>query len=116
MAWRVDIHPEANAELAALPAAEWKAIDNAIEKLAVSGDRLGAPHSSSVRGVGGTLRELRPRAGRSRWRASYCRIGDQLLIAAIGPEASVDPRGFRRTVAIALDRLNALDHEEQGDR
>lgn len=108
MAWRVEIHPDANAELAALPAAEWRAIDNAIEKLSVNGDRLGAPHSSSIRGAGETLRELRPRAGRSRWRAFYRRVGDHFLIAAIGPEASVDPLGFRRAVAIALDRLNAL--------
>jgi mRNA-degrading endonuclease RelE of RelBE toxin-antitoxin system len=109
MTWRVTVHPEASVELAALPEADQDAIINAIEKLKVQGVRLGAPHSSSIRGTKETLRELRPRAGRSRWRAFYRRIGDQFLIAAIGPEASVSAAGFRRSVADALARLSTLD-------
>jgi hypothetical protein len=42
MTCRVTIHPAANAELAALPASEQIAIDHAIEKLTVLGERLGS--------------------------------------------------------------------------
>lgn len=34
------------------------------------------------------------------------------MIGAIGPEAKVDPPGFRRTVAAALARLAAIEAEE----
>jgi hypothetical protein len=114
MMWRVLVHPEAREELGAVPIADRVAIDNAIEKLTVLGDRLGSPHSSSIRGTSETLRELRPRAGRSRWRAFYRRVGSQFVIAAIGPEASVDPAGFRRAVASALTRLSAFDDDRKG--
>src|SRR5688572_23388026 len=66
LAWRVLILPEAREELRAVPIADRMAIENAIEKLTVLGDQLGAPHSSAIRGAGETLRELRPRGGRSR--------------------------------------------------
>jgi hypothetical protein len=111
MTWRVTTVPAAGEELEALPEAEQAAINNAIEKLILLGDRLGAPHSSAIRGVSETLRELRPRGGRSRWRAFYRRVGDRFVIAAIGPEASVDPSGFRRAVTTALARLNSLESE-----
>ena len=106
--------PDAEAELDAVPAADRVALTNAIEKLRVHGDRLGAPHSSSIRGVKETLRELRPRSGRSRWRAFYRRVGDGFVIAAIGPEASVDTAGFRRAVSRALSRLDARQADEHG--
>lgn len=111
MTWRVTIVPAAGEELEALPEAEQAAINNAIEKLILLGDRLGAPHSSAIRGTSETLRELRPRMGRSRWRALYRRVGDEFVISAISPEASVDPSGFRRAVANAVARLNALRTE-----
>jgi hypothetical protein len=110
MAWQVILHPEAAQELAELPGAERTSILNAIEKLAVLGDMLGAPHSSSVKGARETLRELRPRAGRSRWRALYRRVGDRFVIAAIAPEAEVDPVRFRRSVDRALSWLAPLWH------
>jgi mRNA-degrading endonuclease RelE of RelBE toxin-antitoxin system len=109
MTWRVVVHPEAREELRVLQARDRLAIENAFDKLAELGDQLGAPHSSSVRGAGETLREIRPRAGRSRWRALYRRVGDQFVVAAIGPEAMVNPTEFRRTVARALARLNTLE-------
>ena len=114
MTWRVVTHPDAEAELDAVPAADRVALTNAIEKLRVHGDRLGAPHSSSIRGVKETLRELRPRSGRSRWRAFYRRVGDGFVIAAIGPEASVDTAGFRRAVSRALSRLDARQADAHG--
>lgn len=83
---------------------ERRAIANAIDKLAVSGAQLAYSHSSAVQGASG-LRELRPRAGRSPWRAFYRRAGEMLVVAAIGPEAQADPRGFRRAVEDALARL-----------
>ena len=105
MAWHVAVHPEASKELDALPPAERVALTNAIQKLTIYGDRLGAPHSSAIKGAKETLRELRPRSGRSRWRALYRRVGSRFVIAAIGPEATVDPAGFRRAVSNALLRL-----------
>lgn len=83
---------------------------NAIEKLKALGPALPFPHQSDVRGAEG-LRELRPRAGRSPWRAFYRRFGDVFVIAAVGPEAEVDPRGFERAVRVAATRLDEIDPE-----
>lgn len=102
----VALTPEAEHELAALPRAEQHAMQAAFEKLEQYGDRLPFPHSSSV--VGRNLRELRPRAGRSGWRAFYRRIGELIVIGAIGPEAQSDPQGFRRSTALAEERLDQL--------
>lgn len=97
-------HPSAVEERAALEPRERAAVDNVIEKLRVIGINLGNPHSSAVRG-GTKMRELRPRAGRSRTRVLYGRLGDAFVIAAIGPEANADPRGFKRALASAEERL-----------
>jgi hypothetical protein len=77
---------------------------NAEVKLQALGPALGYPHTSDVRGAG-RLRELRPRQGRSPWRALYAQHGQVFLIAAICPEAQQSPRGFRRGCAAALQRL-----------
>lgn len=82
----VEIHPDAEEELRALPATERAAMLHAFEKLEVYGDQLPFPHSSRVKGAT-QLRELRPRAGRSPWRAFYRRVVDALVFGAIGPEA-----------------------------
>jgi len=81
-------------------------MDHAVDKLEAFGPRLPFPHQSDVRDAPG-LRELRPRAGRSPWRALYTRIQDEFVIAAIGPEAQVDGRGFRRAVRNALLRIES---------
>ena len=107
--------PEAEAELNALPPNERAAMLAAVEKLRLLGDRLPAPHSSAVKGAGATLRELRPRGGRSRWRAFYRRIGQMMVIGAIGPEANVNPAGFRRAVIAAVERLSATEAADGGD-
>ena len=70
---------------------------------------LGAPHTSQVKGS--SLRELRPRRGSSPWRALYRRVGDVLVIAAIAPEAKVNPRGFARGVRAAETRLSEIEEE-----
>lgn len=108
----VEVHPEAEGELAVLPAAERAAMQNAFEKLEVYGDQLPFPHSSRVKGAA-RLRELRPRAGRSPWRAFYRRVGNMLVIGVIGPEAHVDPRGFGRAIRTAEARLSRLQQERR---
>lgn len=102
-------HPDAETELARLLTTERAAMIHTVEKLGALGPRLPFPHQSSVRGTAGSLRELRPRAGRSRWRGLYDRRGDTFVVAAIGPEAGVDRRGFDRAVAAALRRLDEID-------
>jgi phage-related protein len=105
----VEILTEVVEELAGIPARERYAINSAFEKLRELGDALGYPHSSAVREAPG-LRELRPRQGRSPWRAFYSRVDDRLfVIAAIGPEAQNNPRAFRRAVILALKRLAELE-------
>ena len=59
------------------------------------------------------VRELRPRAGRSPWRAFFRRVGDTMVIGGIGPEAGVDPQGFRRATAAATGRLDAIEQESR---
>jgi len=68
----------------------------------------GYPHTSAVRGAEG-LRELRPRAGRSAYRALYRRVGEVFVVAAVGPEAQSDPRGFDRAVRRAQERLAKVE-------
>ena len=107
----VEYHPEAKAELLALPERERAAIDKARVKLTIHGRSLGFPWSSAIRSAD-RLRELRPRGGRSRWRAFYRQIGQVMWIAAVGPEAQVDRRGFGRAIRNAERRLRALEARE----
>jgi hypothetical protein len=92
--------------LQALPSGERIALLKALERLELHGDSLGYPHTSSVKDASSTLRELRPRAGRSPWRVFYRRIGSELVIGSIGPEANVNPQRFRRAVDLAITRLD----------
>jgi len=102
--WTVEVLAEAEVELNAMPDREQTAMHHAFDKLENEGPRLPSPHSSQVKGAG-SLRELRPRQGRSAWRAFYRRLGDTLVVAAIGPEAQSDRPGFDRAVRMAQDRL-----------
>lgn len=108
MVWEIRYLEDAARERDALPPAERVALDRAVDKLEAFGPQLPFPHQSSVR-QGFGLRELRPRAGRSPWRAFYQRIGDVFVIAAVGPEAQADPRGFERAVTAALARLEEVN-------
>jgi phage-related protein len=105
--WTVAYVAEAVAERDQLPAGERSALHNAIAKLEAVGPMLDYPHTSAVQGAAG-LRELRPRAGRSPWRALYRQVGDGFVIAAVAPEAQQDPRGFRRACSAAQKRLSEL--------
>ena len=108
--WEVRYHPQARAEADAVPDRESKAIDNAVDKLASLGPMLPFPHSSKVMGdPGGSLRELRPRAGRSPCRCIYERIGDVFVIGSVGPEAQKDKAGFDSAVRAAKARLAEVE-------
>lgn len=98
------MHEEAVRERGALPPGERVALGRCVAKLEAFGPKLPFPHQSSIR-QGAGLRELRPRAGRRAWRAFFRRIDDTFVVAAVGPEAKTDPRGFDRAVANALARL-----------
>jgi hypothetical protein len=106
----IEILTEAVRELRNLPMSERRALYNAFEKLRASGARLPYPHCSQVRTS--RLRELRPRAGRSPWRALYQQVGDRIVVLAIVPEAMHDPKSFDRGVRIAEDRLLAVREQE----
>lgn len=108
--WEVVYLPEAEQELAKLPGTERAALRNAVRKLESLGPQLPYPHSSDVRGAD-RLRELRPRAGRSPWRALYCRVSDCFVVAAIAPDGESDQRGFRQACGRALQRLAELEGE-----
>jgi len=108
--WTVLFIDEVATERLSLPAAERNALLHAVEKLEAFGPLLGFPHTSAVQGFPG-LRELRPRAGRSPWRAMYQRVGDVFVIAAIGPEAQVDHRRFAKAARLALARLAELEED-----
>jgi hypothetical protein len=84
---------------------------HAVEKLEAVGARLGSPHSSAVQGDAGQgLRELRPRAGRSRWSPIYRRVSPStFVILAVAPEAQIDPRGFDAAVMRAAERFGQLE-------
>jgi hypothetical protein len=105
-------HPDADAERdASWPAPEKVAMLHAAQKLEGAGPRLGHPHSSAVRGdLGRSFRELRPRAGRSRWRPIYRRVNPStFVIFAVGPEAEIDSRGYDAAVARAVERFEQLE-------
>ena len=105
-------HPEAASERdASWPPAEKVAMAHAVEKLHAAGPRLKHPHSSAVQGSAGKdLRELRPRAGRSRWRPIYRRVTpDTFVLFAVGPEAQIDGSGFDAAVDRAAKRFAELD-------
>jgi hypothetical protein len=109
--WEVAYLPEAMAERAELPARDRAAVDNAVAKLEVMGPALPYPHSSNVEGWN-DLRELRPQAGKNPWRPLYRKVGDWFVIAAVGPEAKKNKRGFDKTCEHAIDRFAKL---EEGD-
>jgi hypothetical protein len=108
MALPVVYHPGYEAEWRDLPPAERAALASVVEKLRVD-SQLGFPHTSLVKGSKLGIRELRPRRGRSRWRALYRRAGEVMVVLAVAPEAAVDRRGFDRALAMAERRLGEVE-------
>ena len=108
--WTILYLPEAEDERRQLPAVERAALVNADRKLEALGPRLPYPHSSAVKGAD-RLRELRPRGGRSPWRALYRQLGDTFVVAAVGPEAQLDGRKFDAACRAAERRLSEIEEE-----
>ena len=109
--YRVIWLPDADAELKAIEdAKEQVALRHVGEKLAVEGPRLGYPHSSAVQAEAGKgFRELRPRRGRSPWRAIYRQVNKtSFVVLAVGPEAEVNESGFNAAVKSAKSRFATL--------
>ncbi len=93
---------------------EWVAIHHAISVLETRAGHVEHPWSSAIRGPDGTgLRELRPRAGRSRWRVLYRRHANTILLLALAPEAGVDRRGFARAVIAAGERFECIRRKRE---
>ena len=105
--WKVSLPPWPRPSFGFRRLSEWLC-STPREKLEALGPGLGYPHSSAVRDAD-RLRELRPRAGRSPWRGFYRRFGDVFVLAAVGPEAEADPRGFKRAVLTAEERLSEVE-------
>jgi hypothetical protein len=77
--------PDAVVDLLAMKSKEeHRALLNAVRKLGELGEQLGPPHMKPLKGDrAAALRELRPRQGRSDWRAVYRRAGGFYVILAI---------------------------------
>lgn len=110
---RVEFHHAARAEFNAIPSEnEKEAMREVIRKQEAQDGELGAPHARAIVGSRG-LWELRPRAGRSRWRAMYRRVGHRMLVGAFGPEARIDRPGFDQAVRRAEARIAEYERRER---
>jgi hypothetical protein len=98
--------PDAVAELLAMKSKEeHRALLNAVRKLGELGEQLGPPHVKPLKGSrAARLRELRPRQGRSDWRAIYRRSGDFYVILAIDRH-----KNFASLIERAQARVNRYD-------
>ncbi len=83
------------------------------KKLEQIGPILGEPHAKHIQMTDEPLRELRPRQGRCPYRAFFRDFDSASVVAAIGPEADQDRRGFHRAVAAALDRLATVEEDQE---
>ncbi len=87
---------------------EQKGIINAVLKLRELGERLEPPHMKPLQGAAG-LRELRPKQGRSDWRAVYCRCGVIYVIVAVDRQknfAAMIERAWTRASRYGAMSLN----------
>jgi hypothetical protein len=109
MTWSVVVHPDAQDELDQIPQNDYLAVVTAMKKLEALGPTLGFPHTSAIQGTTGGLRELRPRRGRCAWRAFYQQVGSRLVILAVGPEATVNPKKFKKTIGNAQRRVEQIE-------
>ena len=101
----VTVLPEADKELLNLSRSDRRAMVHALDKLRVRGEELPFPHASQVVSVRPAVWELRPSGGHNAWRGFYRRVGDVMVVAAFGPDAKVNARGFERAVRAAQERL-----------
>lgn len=84
--------PDAVVDLLAMKSKEeHRALLNAVRKLDELGEQLGPPHMKPLKGDrAATLCELRPRQGRSDWRAIYRQAGNFYVILGIGRHKDFD--------------------------
>lgn len=84
---------------------EYRALINAVLKLRNLGERLEPPHMKLLKGnTASGLRELRPKQGRSDWRAIYRRAGSVYVILAIDRHAN-----FKSLIARAQIRAQRYE-------
>jgi hypothetical protein len=82
-----------------------RSLINAALKLRDLGERLGPPHVKLLQGnAANGLRELRPKQGRSDWRAIYRRSGSVYVILAVDRHAN-----FESLIARAQARAARYD-------
>jgi len=109
VAFRVDWDQDAHGEVMRLPAAERRAVMNAVAKLEAFGDQLGSPHASQVKGSGPGPANCGPApAGR---RGGRCTGAGETgwWCWRSGRKARQDKRGFDRAVRLAEDRLKEIE-------
>jgi hypothetical protein len=83
-----------------------RSIFNAVLKLREMGERLAPPHMKPLQGAAASgLRELRPKQGRSDWRAIYRRAGSVYVILAVDRHAN-----FQSLLARASVRARRYDN------
>jgi hypothetical protein len=91
---------------------EHRALLNAVRKLGELGERLGPPHMKPLKGDhAAALRELRPRQGRSDWRAIYRRAGGFYVILAIDRH-----KDFAALIERAQARAGRYDGQLKADK
>jgi hypothetical protein len=84
-----------------------RSIFNVVLKLREMGERLAPPHMKPLHGAAaGGLRELRPKQGRSDWRAIYRRAGSAYVILAVDRHAN-----FQSLIARAAARAGRYDDD-----
>lgn len=106
-AFTVIYDPDAVAELVTVVKSKegHRSILNAVVKLRELGERLHPPHMKLLQGTAaGGLRELRPKRGRSDWRAIYRRAGSSYVILAVDRHAN-----FNSLIARAQARSARYD-------
>jgi phage-related protein len=106
MAWRLRVTAAAREEIDAIPDHELGAVMQSLALLSAYAQderELGFPRSSAV---APHLRELRPSAGHSPWRAFYGRINDTIWVVGIGNKRR--RRAFQQAIERATQRLRAL--------
>jgi hypothetical protein len=82
-----------------------RSIVNAVLKLREMGERLEPPHMKLLQGAAASgLRELRPKQGRSDWRAIYRRAGSVYVILAVDRHTN-----FQSLIARAAARARRYD-------
>ncbi|HEY4824224.1 MAG TPA: type II toxin-antitoxin system RelE/ParE family toxin [Solirubrobacteraceae bacterium] len=82
-----------------------RSIVNAVHKLCEMGERLEPPHMKPLQGAAASgLRELRPKQGRSDWRAIYRRAGSVYVILAVDRHEN-----FQSLIARAAARARRYD-------